>query len=335
MNTIFLFILLLVHPSEVHTIQRENISVTITNIGGRIMQLLVPDRDGNMRDVVLGFDRPTQYLRDSSQTDFGAAIGRYANRIAKGELSIDEQVYQLPQNNFGHCLHGGTTGWQYQYYQFVETAEDHVKLSILSPDGDNGFPGEVTAYVTYSLIGKGQLRIDYEATTTKPTVINLTNHSYFNLSGDPHHEVTQDQLRVAAKGYTPVDDTFIPTAYSAPVAATAFDFRTLRTINSDYDHNFVLSTQGKLTREAACLYCPLTGILMRCYTTEPGIQVYTGNFLDGTLVGKGGIAYQKHAGICLETQHCPDSPHHPDWPSTILRPNETYRSTTIYQFLTK
>jgi len=318
---------------ETYTISRDGMEVTVTNVGGRIMKLLVPDQDGAMRDVVLGFDEPEQYLRENNLTDFGASIGRYANRIQYGELVLDGDTFQLPQNNFGHCLHGGPTGWQYQLYELVEKCDTALTLKIVSPDGDNGFPGEVTAYVTFSLPEGGQLRIDYQATTTKTTVVNMTNHSYFNLAGDPNHDITTDVLIVNADAYTPVDSTLIPTTLAAPVEGTMFDFREERMVENDLDHNFVLNERVDMYEApAAVLICEESGIIMACYTTEPGIQVYTGNFLDGSLTGKGGVAIPKHAGICLETQHYPDSPHHSDWPSTVLRPGETYESTTIYQF---
>lgn len=320
----------------------------ITNFGGRIVSLTVPDRDGNFRDVVLGFDSIAAYYPENNQTDFSAAIGRYANRINQGRLVIDGDTIQLPQNNFGHCLHGGPTGWQYQVYDTEQPNDSTVVLTMHSPDGDNNFPGNVTATVTYTLTADNRLDIAYEATTDKPTVINMTNHAYFNLNGDPSAPITDNQLYVNAATYTPVDSTFMTTGEILPVAGTPMDFTTLRVIGerinetdfeqikngNGYDHNWVLDTKGDITVPAATLQSPSTGIVLDVYTDEPGIQVYSGNFLDGTVTGKGGNVYNQRAGICLETQHYPDSPNKPEWPSTLLRPGDTYRSHTVFAFST-
>ena len=320
--------------------------VCITNFGGRIVSIMVPDRDGVLQDVVLGFDNISDYFPENNQSDFGAAIGRYANRIAQGKITIDGTEYQLPKNNFGHCLHGGPTGWQYQVFDVVEADSTHIELLRVSPDGDNNFPGEVRAYVTYTLTKNNKLKIDYEATTDAPTVINMTNHSYFNLSGNPEfHSIGDDLLCVNARNYTPVDSTYMTTGEIVPVKNTPFDFTTPSLIKAfidakheqikngnGYDHNFVLDTGGDMSKVAALLYSPASGITMMVYTDEPGIQVYTGNFLDGTVTGKKGIVYNKRHAICLETQHYPDSPNKPDWPSVILRPGETYKSHTVFAF---
>ena len=257
--------------------------------------------------------------------------------------------YQLPKNNFGHCLHGGPTGWQYQIYKVVEADTKHIKLLRESPDGDNNFPGNVKAYVTYTLTDNNAIDIAYEATTDAPTVINMTNHSYFNLSGDPAgHRITEDTLWINASHFTPVDSTYMTSGEIWPVAGTPFDFTTPKLIGQDinadceqirngngYDHNWCLDTKGDI-REVACeLYCPLTGIDLKVYTDEPGIQVYSGNFLDGTVTGKKGIVYQQRSAICLETQHYPDSPNKPQWPSVVLRPGETYTSHCIFAFSVK
>ena len=337
-------------PTALYTLTNEKgMEVCITNFGGRIVSVMVPDKNGQMQDVVLGFDNIQDYFPENNASDFGAAIGRYANRINQGKITIDGTEYQLPQNNFGHCLHGGPTGWQYQVYECVESDSKHVKLLRVSPDGDNGFPGEVNAYVTYTLTDDNKIDIQYEATTTAPTVINMTNHSYFNLSGDPaNHSIVQDILCVNAYNYTPVDSTYMTTGEIAPVKNTPFDFTTPTYIFSyidakheqikngnGYDHNWVLNTQGDISKLAALLYCEESGITMMVYTDEPGIQVYSGNFLDGTVTGKKGITYEKRSAICLETQKYPDTPNKPEWPSALLRPGETYHSHTIYAFSTR
>ena len=333
-------------PTALYTMTNANgMEVCVTNFGGRIVSIMVPDKNGNMQDVVLGFDKVSDYFPENNQTDFGAAIGRYANRINQGKITLDGVEYQLPQNNFGHCLHGGPTGWQYQVYECVEADAKHVKLLRVSPDGDNNFPGEVKAYVTYTLTDSNKLEIAYEATTTAPTVINMTNHSYFNLSGDPVHSITQDILCVNANSFTPVDSTYMTTGEIVSVNGTPFNFKTPTPIGSfidaddeqirngnGYDHNWVLNTNGDLSKMAALLYSPTSGITMMVYTDEPGIQVYSGNFLDGTVTGKKGITYQQRCGICLETQKYPDTPNKPEWPSAVLRPGETYQSHTTFAF---
>ncbi len=335
--------------TALYTLTNDNgMEVCITNFGGRIVSIMVPDKKGNLQDVVLGFDKVSDYFPENNQTDFGAAIGRYANRINQGKFTLDGEEYQLPQNNFGHCLHGGPTGWQYQVYDVVEADKQHVKLLRVSPDGDNGFPGEVKAYVTYTLTADNKVDIQYEATTDKPTVINMTNHSYFNLSGDPQHNIISDVICVNSKFYTPVDSTYMTTGEILPVERTPFDFTTPTLIatyitarheqiknGNGYDHNWVLNTNGNIKKLAALLSSPASGITMMVYTDEPGIQIYSGNFLDGTVTGKKGQVYQQRAGICLETQHYPDSPNKPDWPSVVLRPGETYHSHTIFAFSTQ
>ena len=333
-------------PTALYTMTNaKGMEVCVTNFGGRIVSIMVPDKNGKMQDVVLGFDKVSDYFPENNQTDFGASIGRYANRINQGKITLDGVEYQLPQNNFGHCLHGGPTGWQYQVYECVEADAQHVKLLRVSPDGDNNFPGEVKAYVTYTLTDSNKLEIAYEATTTAPTVINMTNHSYFNLSGNPVHSITQDILCVNANSYTPVDSTYMTTGEIVPVKNTPFDFTVPTLIKAyidakheqikngnGYDHNWVLNTNGDLSKLAALLYSPTSGITMMVYTDEPGIQVYSGNFLDGTVTGKKGITYQQRCGICLETQKYPDTPNKPEWPSAVLRPGETYQSHTTFAF---
>jgi len=321
------------------------VEVCITNFGGRIVSVLVPDKAGKLQDVVLGFDSISDYVNVPS--DFGATIGRYANRINKGLLTIDGKTIQLPTNNFGHCLHGGPKGWQYQVFQKVNQINDTtIELTRFSPDGDQNFPGNVTAKVTYTLTKDNAIKIDFEATTDKKTVINMCNHSYFNLSGDPTKLITDNQLYINADGFTPVDTTFMTTGEILPVKGTPMDFTTAKVIGTDinkydyaqlkngngYDHNWVLNTAGDVKKLAAKVVSPISGISLEVYTNEPGIQVYTGNFLNGKVKGKKGIVYNQRAAICLESQHYPDSPNKPQWPSTILEPGKVYKSTCIYKF---
>ena len=336
-------------PTALYTLTNEaGMEVCITNFGGRIVSIMVPDRDGKMQDVVLGFDKISDYFPENNASDFGAAIGRYANRINQGRFTLDGTEYQLPQNNFQHCLHGGPTGWQYQVYECVEADATHVKLLRVSPDGDNNFPGEVKAYVTYTLTPDNKIDIAYEATTSAPTIINMTNHSYFNLSGDPNKSIVDNLLCLNSTSFTPVDDTYMTTGEILPTENTPFDFSKLFVIGdridaddqqirngNGYDHNWVLDTQGDITKLAGLLYSPASGITLKLYTDEPGVQIYTGNFLDGTVTGKKGIVYKKRSAICLETQHYPDSPNKPQWPSVVLRPGETYHSHCIYAFSVK
>ena len=336
--------------TALYTLKNEaGMEVCITNFGGRIVSIMVPDKDGKFQDVVLGFDNVEAYYPQNNATDFGAAIGRYANRIKDGKIEIDGTQIQLPQNNFGHCLHGGPTGWQYQVYQVVEADGSHLKLLRESPDGDNNFPGNVKAYVTYTLTADNTINIEYEATTDAPTVINMTNHSYFNLSGDPaNHSIVDDILYVNATRYTPVDDTYMTYGNFEDVSGTPFDFTTPHAISdgitadneqirngNGYDHNWVLNNNCNVENLAAELYCPASGIDLKVYTNEPGIQIYAGNFLDGTVTGKKGVTYQQRSAICLETQHYPDSPNKPQWPSVVLRPGQTYRSTCNFAFSVK
>lgn len=322
----------------------NGMEVCVTNFGGRIVSVMVPDKNGKMKDVVLGFDSIADYINIPS--DFGASIGRYANRINQGRLVLDGDTIQLPQNNFGHCLHGGPKGWQYQVYDAKQVDGTTLELTHISPDGDENFPGNVTAKVVYKLTEDNAIDIKYTATTDKKTVINMTNHSYFNLSGDPSQSATDHVLYLNADYYTPVDSTFMTTGEILPVKDTPMDFTTPKVIGQDidkydfvqlkngkgYDHNWVLNTKGDLTKVAARLSSPETGIVLEVYTNEPGIQVYTGNFLDGTVKGKKGIVYNQRASVCLETQHYPDSPNKPEWPSVILEPGQTYNSECIFKF---
>ena len=342
------------HPTALYRlVNSEGMEACITNFGGRLVSLMVPDKNGNYRDVVLGFDSVQAYYPENNLTDFGASIGRYANRINQGEFVIEGDTIRLPKNNFGHNLHGGgemgSRGWHYRVYDAVQPNDSTLVLTIVSPDGDNGFPGEVTAQVTYLLRNDNALDISYSGTTTKPTVLNMTNHSYFNLTGNPSQPITDNIIMVNANGYTPVDSTYMTTGEIASVEGTPFDFRHPRRIGDNinnfeneqikngngYDHNYVLNTNGDITIPAVAFYNPESGIAVTMYTTEPGVQVYTGNFLNGSVTGKHEIIYNQHAAMCLESQHYPDSPNKPDWPSTRLNPGEKYTSRTVYKFTTK
>ena len=341
-------------PTALYTLTNaEGAEACITNFGGRVVSLMVPDKNGKLQDVVLGFDSVQAYFPENNLSDFGASIGRYANRINQGKFVIDGDTIQLPQNNFGHCLHGGgemgDLGWQYRVYTATQPNDSTLILTIKSPDGDNNFPGNMTAQVIYTLQDDNTLDIQYEAATDKPTIVNMTNHSYFNLGGNPAVPVTGNIIMVNAEGFTPVDSTYMTTGEIAPVEGTPFDFRTARALGENikdfdneqikngngYDHNWVLSTNGDFTVPAVELYSPDSGIMLTMYTTEPGVQVYSGNFLDGTQTGKNGVVYNQHAGVCLESQHYPDSPNKPEWPSTRLNPGESYKSHTAYKFTTK
>ena len=314
--------------------------VEVTNLGCRIMRMVVYGTD-----VVQGFDSAEEYLPEQHRSDFGAVIGRYANRIAGGRMAIDGQVYQLPQNNGPNCLHGGPEGWQYAIFDVAEASDQRLVMTLESPDGDNGFPGNVKVRVTYTLDDDNSLRIDYHAESDRTTVINMTNHSYFNLNGDLGSSIHNHLLQIDADHYTPIDNTSIPLGTHETVNGTPFDFRTAKAIGRDidsdheqlaigrgYDHNFVLNTRGSLERVCARLESPTTGIAMEVRTTAPGIQIYTGNFLDG-VKGKGGVAYPRRSAVCLETQMYPDSPNH-CWPEStgFLTPDKPFDSTTIFTF---
>lgn len=334
------------NPTALYTLTNESgMEVCITNFGGRIVSIMVPDNKGEYKDVVHGFDKVSDYFPENNKTDFGATIGRYANRIGEGRFSIDGTQYQLPLNNGKHSLHGGFTGWQYKVYDVLEADSSHISMKIDSPDGDNGYPGNVTAKVTFTLTEDNRIDIAYEAVTDKPTVINMTNHSYFNLSGDPNHTITDNILTVNASGTTPIDSTFMTTGEIAPVEGTPFDFRQPKAIadgiDSDdimvqngkgYDHNWVLDTNRDMTIPAIICKSPVSGIVLTVYTDEPGIQIYAGNFLDGQVKGKFGVPYAKRTAICFESQKYPDTPNKPDWPSARLDPGQTYTSHCVFAF---
>ena len=322
---------------------KNKMEVCVTNFGGRIVSVMVPDKDGNMKDVVLGFDSIQDYIKYPS--DFGASIGRYANRINQGRFTLDGVEYQLPQNNYGHCLHGGPKGFQYRVYKGVQKSDQELQLAYLAKDGEEGFPGNLQCTVIMKLTDDNAIDIQYEAETDKPTIVNMTNHSYFNLDGDPSTDNSDYLLTLNADSYTPVDSTFMTTGEIVTVEGTPMDFRKPTAIganiNQDFeqlkngngiDHNWVLNTQGDVNKVCATLESPTTGIVLDVYTNEPGIQVYCGNFLDGTLTGKKGIVYNFRASVCLETQKYPDTPNKPEWASVVLRPGEKYQSECIYKF---
>ncbi|WP_294547118.1 aldose epimerase family protein [uncultured Bacteroides sp.] len=322
---------------------KNNMEVCITNFGGRIVSVMVPDKDGVMRDVVLGFDSIQDYL--SYPSDFGATIGRYANRINQGRFVLDDREYELPQNNYGHCLHGGPRGFQYRVFKGVQKNAQELELTYLSKNGEEYFPGNLNCTVTMTLTDDNAIDIKYAAETDQPTIVNMTNHSFFNLDGDPSRNNSDYLLTLHADYYTPVDSTFMTTGELAPVTDTPMDFRTPASIgeriNQNFeqlkngngiDHNWVLNTEGDVNQVCASLESPVTGIVLDVYTNEPGIQVYCGNFLDGSLKGKKGIVYNFRSAVCLETQKYPDTPNKPEWPSAVLRPGEKYNSHCIYKF---
>lgn len=322
---------------------KDNMEVCITNFGGRIVSVMVPDKDGQMRDVVLGFDSIQDYI--SKPSDFGASIGRYANRINQGKFTLDGVEYQLPRNNYGHCLHGGPQGFQYRVFDAVQPNPQEVELTYVAKDGEEGFPGNITCKVLMKLTDDNAIDIRYEAETDKPTIVNMTNHSYFNLDGDAGSNADH-LLTVDADYYTPVDSTFMTTGEIASVEGTPMDFRTPTPVGArindyafvqlkngnGYDHNWVLNAKGDVNRKAVSLKSLKTGIVLDVYTNEPGVQVYAGNFLDGSLTGKKGITYNQRASVCLETQKYPDTPNKPEWPSAVLRPGEKYMSQCIFKF---
>lgn len=338
-------------PVELFTLSHGDVRVEITNYGGIVTAIHTPDRDGKLADVVLGFDNLDGYL--AGHPFFGCIVGRYANRIAKGQFTLEGKTYILAKNNDANHLHGGKQGFD----KFVWKAESSVadagpqlKLSRVSPDGEEGYPGELKVTVTYSLTRDNALRIDYEATTDKPTVLNLTNHSYFNLAGQGTGDVLGHEVLLNADQFTPVDTGLIPTSKLQVVAGTPFDFRKPHKIGEriakddeqirlgrGYDHNFVINQPKVSGGEwgpllAARVHEPTTGRVLEVQTTQPGVQLYTGNFLDGTVIGKGGKAYKQRYGFCLETQRFPDSPNQKSFPTTVLKPGQTFNSTTIYRF---
>lgn len=321
----------------------KGLTATITNYGAHLVSLKTPDRSGKMADIVLGFDSIEGYLGEHPY--FGAIVGRYGNRIAKGRFTLSGKEYKLAQNNGPNHLHGGTTGFNRVLWQAQSAGPSGVKLTYVSKDGEEGYPGTLTTVVEYTLTDANELRISYTATTDKETVVNLTNHSYFNLKGEGAGDILGHKMQIFADRFTPVDSTLIPTGELKPVAGTPFDFRQPHTIGErinaqdeqikfggGYDHNFVLNGAMGTLRPAARVVEPSSGRTLDVLTTEPGVQFYTGNFLDGSNKGKGGKAYKHRFGFCLETQHFPDSPNQPKFPSTVLKPGGKYHTTTVFKF---
>lgn len=316
----------------------------VTNYGARVVALTVPNREGAFTDVVLGYDSLKSFQK-KGEPFFGAIIGRYGNRIAKGKFSLAGNTYQLQLNDGVNTLHGGTDGFYAKVWDAKQLDGQRLEMSYLSKDGEAGYPGNVNVKVVYTLTDDNSLKIDYSATTDKETILNLTNHAYFNLNGEGDGSILDHELTIAADGYTPVDQTLIPTGKIEPVKGTPFDFTTPKVIGKDieaaneqlksgkgYDHNFVLNKNDGST-PVASVKSPKTGIVMEVYTTEPGLQFYSGNFLTGTdKDGKGGKSYPFRSAFCLETQHFPDSPNQPNFPSTVLKPGQTYTTSTTYKF---
>ena len=327
----------------------QGMEVKITTYGGAIVSWTAPDRTGKYEDITLGCDSLAGYLRGTPF--FGALIGRYGNRIAKGHFSLDGTTYTLATNNIGNHLHGGISGFDKVLWTAtpVSGSEPALKLTYLSKDGEEGYPGNLQVEVLYTLQKDNALRIDYKAATDKKTVINLTNHAYFNLAGAGKGDILGHELVLNASAFLPVDSTLIPTGVRQPVAGTVFDFTKNKRIGAEidqksdqqirfglgYDHCWVLTDPSTTLKQAAVLTEPGSGRVMEVLTTEPAIQFYSGNFLDGKITGKGGHSYALRSGLCLETEHFPDSPNRPDFPTTVLNPGETYQTTTVYRFTAK
>jgi aldose 1-epimerase len=334
---------------DLYTLADGPVEARITNYGGIIVSLKVPDKKGTSEDIVLGFDNLDGYVANNNQKGgafFGAIIGRYANRIANASFTLDGKKYSVPRNDGANSLHGGPHGFNNVVWK-GKPIDNGVELTYLSKDGEAGYPGNLWVRVRYTL-NKGDLRIDYSATTDKNTVLNLTNHSYFNLAGQGRGNILNHQLELDASRFTPVDSTLIPTGELKSVDSTPFDFRKSTAIGErieahddqlrtghGYDHNWVLDSAGGKLAEAAEAYEPSSGRVLRVLTTQPGIQFYSGNFLDGSIKGKGGVAYEHRSGFCLETQHFPDSPNKPSFPSTELKPGQRFHSVTVFSFSTR
>ncbi len=333
-----------------YTLQnKNNATVTVTTLGASLVSINVPDKKGAFGDVLLGYDNAQGYVDDISF--FGAIVGRYGNRIAKGKFSLDGKSYQLEVNSGVNHLHGGKIGfnrklWEAEINEKAPFAS--VTMHCTSPDGEGGYPGKVSLSVTYSWSDNNELTIDYSGTTDAPTILNPTNHAYFNLTGDPTNTILDHEVMIAADQFTPDDSVLIPTGKLQDVAGSPLDFRSPKRIGDrindpyeqlqiarGYDHNWVLNNYNKTVRLAATAYDPKSGRFMEMLTDQPGVQFYTGNFLDGSHKGKGGVAYQFRSGLCFEAQHFPDSPNKPQFPSVVLRPGETYKQTTKYRFSTK
>ncbi|MBN1813333.1 MAG: galactose mutarotase [Anaerolineae bacterium] len=336
-------------PVDLYTLTNASgLQAKITTYGGAVVSLLVPDRDGKLGDVALGFETLEGYIHQSFY--IGCIAGRYANRIAKGKFTLDGVGYTLAQNDGNNHLHGGVKGFDKVVWNAQKKSDDAgmgLGLTYLSKDGEEGYPGNLSAKVVYTLTDDDELRIDYQATTDQDTIVNLTNHTYFNLADGGAGDILGHELMINADRFTPVDSTQITTGELRSVASTPMDFRQMTAIGArigqddeqlrfglGYDHNWVLNKSDDALALAAKLQEPTTGRVMEVYTAEPGIQFYSGNFLDGTATGKGGKVYHYRHGLCLETQHFPDSPNQPGFPSTVLRPGKTYQTTTVYRFAT-
>ena len=337
---------------KLYTLENESgMTVRVTNYGAIITSIIVPDRNGKRADVALGYDRVEDYINAVDKPYFGAVVGRYGNRIAKGEFTLDGETYSLLQNNGENHLHGGAIGFDKVVWAVDEYVEGKsLTLSYLAKDKEEGYPGNLELIIVYTLADDNSLVVDYHATTDKATPINVTQHTYFNLKGEGQGTILDHKLMLNAKTFTPVDESLIPTGEMPAVAGTPFDFTTAKAIGHDidqqneqlvfglgYDHNWILNKgdkEGELSL-AAQVHEPSSGRVMEIYTTEPGIQFYCGNFLDGRLKGKSGKPYVHRGGFCLETQHFPDSPNQPNFPSTILKPGETYESKTVFKFSAK
>ena len=336
--------------AELFTLKnKNNLQVQITNYGGIITTLQVPDRRGNFDDIVLGYYTLKEYEERSPH--FGCLVGRFGNRIAHGKFTLDGVTYDLAINNGPNHLHGGNVGFDKKIWK-AETVEKPgaagLKLTYVSPDGEENYPGTLTTVATYWLTDGNELQLDFEATTDKKTILNLTHHSYFNLKGHGNGNITDHLVKFNAVKYLPIDETSIPLGPYEEVEGTPFDFRDFKAIGRDinvddvqitngsgYDHSFIVDRWDRTLRLATVVKESGSGRVMEVWTTEPAVQFYTGNFLDGSLVGKDKKVYQKRSGFCLEAQHLPDSPNHPEYPSVVLKPGETYKQTTIYKFLTE
>jgi aldose 1-epimerase len=328
---------------KLFTLTSPELTVELTEYGARIVSVQAPDRSGKRADIVLGYNNLAQYVNDPKDF-FGAIVGRYGNRIAKGTFSLDDKTYHVPLNNNGNALHGGPKGFSSRVWKGKAAGKDAIEFTLISLDSDMGFPGTLTSHVRYTL-QHNRLRIDYSAKTDKPTVVNLTNHTYFNLAGESSGDILGQRIRIDADRFTPIDATLIPTGEIKPVAGTPLDFLKLTAIGArihaddrqlmlagGYDQNFVVNGAAGTLREAAFAVDPESGRTLTVLTTQPGVQFYSGNFLSGANRGYGGTLYAKHAGFCLETQHFPDSPNHSEFPSTVLRPGKPFISTTVFVF---
>jgi aldose 1-epimerase len=329
------------HNQEISQYDLRNsggMTMKVLNYGATITEIFVPDRYGNFANVVLGFDSLDHYLSESNPY-FGSVIGRYSNRIKNGRFKIHNGEYFTTVNNNGNTLHGGHEGFNRKIWKAKQLSANTLHLEYHSPDGEEGFPGNLKSEITLTLDPDNAVKIEYYATTDKPSPVSFTNHSYFNLSSGSSSSILDHELMIAADYMTPIDSMLIPTGELAAVINTPFDFNTSKRIGKDieriqggYDHNFALKKGLNLHSPAAVLYDPSSGRTLELFTTAPGLQFYTGNFLDGTLLGKGGINYQKHAGLCLEPQHFPDSPNQPSFPTSILNPGQVYHQMSIYRF---